>query len=132
MKTHPPALALLASLLLGAAPSPSPGPCSQDVFTIDGRSVSVSLCADEAGTHRSPDGRRIIVTVAESFATSGATFERSVALDFLAGAEFSRTIDDVPLDKLGIARTLHLTIGYRPGTVRLEHALLVPGAVALK
>lgn len=130
MQTYTPALALLGSLLLGASPAPSP--CSHDVFTIDGRSVSVSLCADDAGMRRSPDGRRIIVTVAESFATNGPTFERSVPLDFLAGAEFSRTIDDVPLDKLGIARTLHLTIGYRPGTVRLEHALLVPGAVALK
>jgi hypothetical protein len=134
MKSHPPAISLLAILLLSAtpAPSPTPGPCSHDVFGIDGRSVNVELCADDAGAHRSPDGHRIIVTIGESFSAPPSSFERNVTLDFLAGAELSRTIDDVPLDKLGIDRTRHLTIGSRPGSVRLEHALLVPGAIALK
>jgi hypothetical protein len=122
----------MAGLLLAEAPAPAVQPCSRDTFSIDGRAVNVSLCADDAAAHRSPDGHRIIVTIAESFAAAAASFQRSVTLDFLAGAELSRTIDDVPLDKLGIDRTLHLTIGYRPGTVRLEHALLVPGAIALK
>jgi hypothetical protein len=38
----------------------------------------------------------------------------------------------VPLAKLGLARTLHLTVVYTSGSARLEHALLVPGAIALK
>ena len=125
--------AVLATILIAADPTPKPGICSFDTFSIDGRSVGVSLCFDEAAVRRSSDGRRVIVTVAETLSASReASFSRDVTLDFLARAEESRTIDDVPLGKLGIERTLHLTIAYRPGSIRLEHALLVPGAIPLK
>ena len=60
------------------------------------------------------------------------SLRREVALDYFAGADYSRAIDDAPLQRFGIAKTLHMTIGYKPGSVRLEHALLVPGAIALK
>jgi hypothetical protein len=44
----------------------------------------------------------------------------------------SRTIDDVSLARLGIARTLHMTIAYKLGSAKLERALLIPGALVLK
>jgi hypothetical protein len=122
----------LATTLLAAAPSAPPGICSNDVFTIDERPVSVALCVAETEPKRTSDGRRYVVTIAESLSSRGTTFNRDVTLDFLAAAELSRTLDDVPLEKLGINGTLHLTIAYRPGTIRLEHALLIPGAKALK
>jgi hypothetical protein len=132
MMIAPIALLALATSLVSAAPSPPPSICSNDVFTIDDRSVSVALCVPETAPKRSADGKRYLVTVSEALSSRGATVNREVTLDFLAGAELSRTLDDVPLDKLGIAGTLHLTIGYRPGAIRLEHALLIPGAKALK
>jgi hypothetical protein len=128
----PVALLALVTTLVSAAPSPPPSVCSNDVFTINDRPVSVVLCVPVTDPKRSADGKRLVVTVSETVSSRGATFDRDVALDFLAGTDLSRTLDDVPLDKLGIAGTLHLTIGYRPGTIRLEHALLIPGAKALK
>jgi hypothetical protein len=128
----PVALLALATTLVSAAPSPPPSVCSNDVFTIDDRPVSVALCVPVSDPKRSADGKRYLVTVSEAVSSRGASFDREITLDFLAGADVSRTLDDVPLDKLGIAGTLHLTIGYRPGSVRLEHALLIPGAKALK
>lgn len=127
--------AALAFLAAAAAPPATPTPtyvCSNDSFSIDGRQVSVALCVADNAAKRSPDGKRTIVTISERLASSDLTYSRDVVLDFLTGAELSRTIDDIPLDKIGIQKQLHLTIGYRPGSVQLEHALLIPGAVALK
>jgi hypothetical protein len=118
--------------------------CSGDVFTIDGHAVTISICppAEEALAPRrregrpareareTPEPRRLALR--ETFSSGGESFSRSLPVELVDGSELSRTIDDVPLDKLGIARTIHLTIGYRLGTVRLEHALLVPGAIPLR
>jgi len=128
----PIAVLALTTTLVAAAPSPRPNVCSNDTFTIGERTVSVTLCVPDTPPKRSADGRRFIVTITESLSSPGVTFDREETLDFLAGTELARTLDDVPLDKLGIAGTLHLTIAYRPGTIRLEHALLIPGAKALK
>jgi len=126
------ALAFFAVVAPAAASAPN-YVCSNDSFSIDGRQVSVALCvADNAAPKRSPDGKRTIVTVTERLVSNDLSFSRDVVLDFLAGAELSRTIDNIPLERVGIAKQLHLTIGYRPGSVQLEHALLVPGAIALK
>jgi len=91
----------------------------------------VAICGP-AALPQPASGGRVTVYLRETFATHDASFTRTVPFEPLAGAELSSTIDDVSLDKLGIARTLHLTIGLKPGTVRLEHALLIPGAIALK
>jgi hypothetical protein len=126
------ALAFFAAVTPAVAPTPN-YVCSNDSFSIDGRQVAVALCiADNVAPKRSPDGKRTIVTISERLASNGQSFSREVVLDFLAGAELSRTIDDLPLDKIGIGKQLHLTIGYRSGSVQLEHALLIPGAIALK
>ncbi len=119
---------LLSTALLATAPLPGgSSACSSDAFTIDGSSLAVSLCAP-ADLRGQPTA-----SVVETLTVKGQPpYVRSVTLDFVPGAEGARTIDDVPLQKLGIARTLHLTIAYKNGAVRLEHALLVPGAIALK
>jgi hypothetical protein len=118
--------------LLGTVPVGAEGDaCSHDTLAVDGSPVEVTLCVPAPAARRG-EGKPVSVSVSETFAAGGSSFTRSVALDFLDGAETSRTIDDAPLHKLGIGKSLHLTIAYRAGTVRLEHAMLVPGAISLK
>jgi hypothetical protein len=119
---------LLSTVLLAASGLPgAPAVCSSDAFSIDGSSLTVTLCAPQDAKGQSS------AHVTETLSIKGQpAYVRDVLLELVAGTESSRTIDDAPLQKLGLARTLHLTIAYRNGTVRLEHALLVPGAIALK
>jgi hypothetical protein len=128
------AFALSIALVPGASPAGTIAPpvsagddCSADTFAIDGSSVLVQLCA------RAGKGSDAKTLVTEILSVKGQpALVRTVALDALPGADASRAIDDAPLEKLGLTRTLHLTIAVKNGSVRLEHALLVPGAVALK
>ncbi|MGP6159966.1 MAG: hypothetical protein ACLPYS_21140 [Vulcanimicrobiaceae bacterium] len=127
------ALALaLAPLAAFAAPPAAPPGCSSDAFTIDAAPVGVQICLVSEAPHGTGPGKPSSVALDETLSSRGATFSRRVSLEFFSGGDYSRTIDDVPLERFGLARTLHLTIGYKPGSVRLEHALLVPGAIALK
>jgi hypothetical protein len=125
-------VAATAVLLWTSAVSAQGDVCSRDTLAVDGTPVEVTLCAPPAPQSRKGGTKQVTVSVSETFAAGGASFSRSVPLDFLDGAETSRTIDDAPLNKLGIKKSLHLTIAYHPGSVRLEHAMLVPGAVTLK
>jgi hypothetical protein len=117
-------------MLVPRGGSAADAPCSHDTLTVDGTPIAVTLCATPQPPRDA--GRSIPVTVDESFRTSRAGFTRSALLEFLAGSDVSRTIDDVPLAPLGITKTLHLTLSYRGGLVRIEHALLLPGAIPLK
>lgn len=129
-------LAMLIAPILAAvaavSPPPATWPCSSDVFAIDGKPVTVAVCAPPAAATGS-GGKPARVPVVETL-TAGAnrSWSRAVTLDFLAGTEISRSIDDIPLADIGISKTLHLTIGYKPGTVRVERAMLIPGAIPLK
>jgi hypothetical protein len=55
-----------------------------------------------------------------------------VTLQFISGEEASRVIQDVPLDKVGLQGTLHLTLVLRGGAVRVDSAMLTPGAITIK
>lgn len=113
-----------------ALPASAASGCSSDVFLVKGTSLAVELCAPPAAPRT---GGKNPVTIVETLAAKGQpSLTRKVALDAALGDETSRTIDDAPLQTLGIAGTLHMTIAYKGGAVRLEHALLVPGAIALK
>lgn len=133
MKAHAFGALLVAGMLAGRPALGQPGgECSRDVFKVDGTSLEVTLCVPPAAGARRGEGTPVKVGVSETFSANGESFSRTVPLEFLDGGETLRTIDDVPLAKLGIPKSLHLTIGYRPGSVRLEHAMLVPGAISLK
>jgi len=120
------AAAIAGTVLAGAAPAGASA-CSTDVFAVEGSSLTVQLCPAPAGSSAAK------AALVETFSVKGQPpLTRSVTVDVLPGADTSRTIDDAPLAKLGIGRSLHLTIAYKNGTARLEHALLVPGAIALK
>ncbi len=126
------AATLVTILVAPALGQPSDG-CSRDALVVEGTTVGVSLCPSDAPARKGKgEGRPVSLTIVETFSTGSAAFSRSSVLDFLDQSAASRTIDDVSLERLGISKTLHLTIVYRGGTVRLEHAMLVPGAVDLK
>lgn len=99
--------------------------CTSDVLTIEGASVTARVCAS-AG---SGDGQKILVTVA--LVNSAGTVRHTTPFELLTGG-VSRTVDDISLEPLGFKKTLHVTLAYRAGTVKLEHALLLPGAVPIK
>ncbi len=124
---------VLAAALAAATPAAPRGAesCSNDAFSVDGHALAVQICAPAAAPVPEK-GKRAIVSLRETVSSGGVSFVRSTTFEYLPGAESSRTIDDVPLSGLGIAKTLHLTIGFKPGDVHLEHALLIPGAVPLK
>lgn len=120
----------LAALALPVAAAPVSGAataCSSDTFSVDGAPLVVEVCA--------PAGPAVAgkVTLTERFTVKGQPpLVRLLIVDVLPKAESSRSIDDVALAQLGIAGTLHVTVVYRTGSARLEHALLIPGAVGLK
>jgi len=114
---------LVVALVVAPA---SAAPCSSDTFSIDGSSVSLNVCPSGAAAA----GK---LPLTETASVKGQPpLGRVSSIDLIPGSDVARTIDDLPLRNLGIARTLHLTISYKNGAVRVEHALLVPGAIALK
>ena len=122
----------LAPLAAGAAPPGAPAGCSSDAFTVDAAPLAVQIRLAPVALATAAPGKPSSVALDETFSSRGTAFSRRISLEFFSGGDYSRSIDDVPLERFGIARTLHLTIGYKPGSVRLEHALLVPGAIPLK
>jgi hypothetical protein len=108
--------------------------CSSDAFTVDGKSLVVSICTLERGpvAHgKGPAGNA--ETLQETIGVKGhAPLIRTAPYSRLSSAATARTIDDVPLQSLGIPKTLHMTLAVRGTNAHLEHALLVPGAVVLK
>jgi hypothetical protein len=99
--------------------------CTRDELTIDGVTVTAKFCVP-AG----PAGASLAVT--ETFSAHGKTLNKTTPLAVVAGAVTSRTIDDVDLGPIGSKSSLHMTLAYRDGSVELEHALALPGAVPVK
>lgn len=123
MRTFAALVALLA--IAGAAPAAAqPERCSHETFPVGGSSVAVSVCAAP------PAGRE--VSVSETFSHGSQSFGRSATIEVLNGADVSRAVDDASLTQFGLPYTLHLTLAYKGGSVVIEHALLLPGAVPLK
>ncbi|MBV8750147.1 MAG: hypothetical protein JO103_10595 [Candidatus Eremiobacteraeota bacterium] len=113
--------------LVGAAAAPALGQqrCTHETFPVASQSVAVTVCTTAA------DGAKT-VPVSETFKNASTSFNHATTIEVLPGASASRGIDDVSLTALGLPYTLHLTLAYRDGSVAIEHALLLPGAVPLK
>jgi hypothetical protein len=125
------AFAALVFTVVASAAAQSPG-CSRETLVVDAAPVLVVLCALPAPTP-SAEAAVVLIPVSETLSTKASVFARTVELQFLAGSEVSRSIDDVPLARLGFgAESLHITVARTPGALRLEHALLLPGAIPLK
>jgi hypothetical protein len=120
----------------GPASAAPADPCSSDTFSVDGSVLLVRLCVREPPASARTGGKQHAAPpseVAETFSAGDRTpIVRSVPCERLPNEETAHTLDDVPLQALGIDRTLHVVLAVRNGNVRLEHALLVPGALSLK
>jgi hypothetical protein len=124
MRTFVFATALLVAGIAPSAAQPAQR-CSTESFPVGGQAVAVTVCAAAA------DGRA--VPVSETFKSAAGSFGHTTAIELLPGAGTSRSVDDVALNPLGLNYTIHLTLAYNAaGGARIEHALLLPGAIPLK
>jgi hypothetical protein len=99
--------------------------CSRDALSIDGIAVAARFCVPSGAASNS-------LSVTETFRAQGKTIVKTTPIAVVAGALTSRTIDDIDLGPIGPKRTLHMTLAYRAGSVELEHALALPGAIPIK
>lgn len=104
--------------------------CTQERLTVEGVPVTFSYCI--TGPLRSTGSEELIVPVTATYGAPGGTLSRTSELHFIAGEGVSRVIESLDLTKVGLAGTLHLTLAYSHGVVRLEGALLTPGAITVK
>lgn len=120
-------LTLAPSSLCFAAPAPN---CTHETLNVKNTPVRITYCAPPA--RADPSGRTVVLALRETFSSSKGAFSQTSNLEFLAGDEPTRVIEDVALDRVGIEGTLHLTLVLRRGTVAIEGAILTPGAITLK
>lgn len=116
-----------ATTVSTALPDPS---CSQETLMVEGAPVTIGYCI--TGPLRANGAAEIVVPVTATYAAPGGTVRRPIDLHFIAGEGTSRVLQSLDLTKLGLTGTLHLTLAYSRGVVRVEGALLTPGAVTIK
>ena len=128
MKIHVPLAAVLAATMGGAALA-QPAHCSHETLTVKGTPIQASICVAQAGPAA---GHDLPVRVDQTFTGPKGSVSMQSTLRFIAGESDSRVLEDVPLDRLGLEGTLHLTLLLRSGGVRIDAAMLTPGAVTVK
>ncbi|MBV8067033.1 MAG: hypothetical protein JO113_03570 [Candidatus Eremiobacteraeota bacterium] len=104
--------------------------CTQETLKVEGAPVTIAYCV--TGALRTNGAGELVVPVAATYAAPGGTLRHSAELHFLAGEGVSRVLETLDLAKLGLSGTLHLTLAYSRGEVRVEGALLTPGAITIK
>ncbi len=125
------ALAIFIALTVSTVPAAlSAQPCTQETLTVEGALVTIGYCI--AGPLRANGADEIVVPVTASYSAPGGTVRGPIDLHFIAGEGVSRVLQSLDLVKLGLTGTLHLTLAYSHGLVRLEGALLTPGAITIK
>jgi hypothetical protein len=119
------ALALGLATGLGLPAAAQGERCTHEDFAVDGVGIGARICIPLG-----PAAGSVLVT--ETFTARGKAVAKITPLTVVSGALTSRTLDNVDLSPLGSKHTLHITLAYRAGTVRLEHVLLLPGAIPVK
>ncbi|MBV9720218.1 MAG: hypothetical protein JOZ77_12965 [Candidatus Eremiobacteraeota bacterium] len=104
--------------------------CTQEILSIQATSVTIGYCV--SGPARGNGAQEIIVPVTETYSAPGGMLRRSTELHFIDGEPVSRILENLDLAKVGLRGTLHLTLAYSGGLVRVEGALLTPGAITIK
>ena len=123
------ALALLLAAVSPAVAS-AQSHCTQETLDVRGTPVTIGYCV--AGPARAGSGEELMVPVAATYASAAGSFSRAGELRFVAGERVSRVLENVDLHPVGVPGTLHLTLAYAGGVVRIEGAILTPGAVTVK
>jgi hypothetical protein len=123
---------LAMAFLLIALPivAPAQQPCTRETLLVQKTTVNVEYCV--SGVPRSEASGEMVVPVQAAYSTSTASVSRTLALHFVAGESVSRVFETLDLARLGLTGMLHLTLAYSSGLVRVEGALLTPGAIAIK
>ena len=116
-----------AGTLRGALADPG---CTQETLSVQGRPLTISYCVGAAPRANGAD--ELIVPVSATYSTASGTLRRASELHFMAGERVSRVIESLDLTRVGLTGTLHLTLAYARGLVRVEGALLTPGAITIK
>ena len=125
------ALLVFIVLAAGTVTSGRSAPaCTHEMLTVEGAAVAFDYCV--TGPVRSNGAQELVVPVAESYSAPGGSLRRTAELRFINGEGVSRILESLELSKLGLAGTLHLTLAYSRGLVRVEGALLTPGAITVK
>ena len=104
-------------------------PCSKETLTVRDTPVAIGYCVSGAPVVNGPE---ITLTVAATYSTPGGSLSKTSTMKFIQGAGPARLLQSVELDGLGMTGTLHLTLSYTAGIVRIENALLTPGAITIK
>jgi len=124
-------VAVALAVSLGSVASAQPqNRCTRETLSVRGTPLTAAYCITGIGTAAA--GHDLPVQVAETYSTPRGSMSRNATLTFISGMEASRVIQDVPLDRLGMEGTLHLTLVLRGGLVHVESAMLTPGAITIK
>ncbi|MGC1381242.1 MAG: hypothetical protein WA814_09520 [Candidatus Baltobacteraceae bacterium] len=123
-------LAIVCLSVATAQGAAAASPCTQETLTVEGAPVTIGYCI--AGSPRASGSDEVIVPVNASYSAPGGSQRGLTELHFVAGEGASRVLESLDLAPLGLAGTLHLTLLYSRGTVRVEGALLTPGAITIK
>ncbi len=125
------ALAIFIVLTLSTVPpARSASSCTQEKLTVEGAPLTIGYCV--SGPLLANGADELLVPVTATYSAPAGTLRRSIDLHFIAGERVSRVLQSLDLAKLGLSGTLHLTLAYSHGLVRLEGALLTPGAITIK
>lgn len=106
------------------------GHCTREVLTVRGTPLTVSYCI--LGSGPAAPGHDLPVHLSASYTTPRGSYTQESTLNFIAGEESSRVLQDLALDKVGLQGTLHLTLLLHGGLVRVDSAMLTPGAITIK
>lgn len=106
------------------------GRCTRETLSVRGTPLTVSYCVTELG--QATPGRDLPVRVSETYSTPKGSVTQDTTLRFIAGEESSRVIEDLALGRVGLEGTLHMTLLLRNGVVRVDSAILTPGAITVK
>lgn len=123
--------ALLALTLILATPmsARAADACSSEVLRVRDEPVTIQYCISAAPTR---SGAEVLVPVQGSYSAAGGSFTKGKTMRFVTGEGPSRVLENVDLSGLGLGGTLHLTLAYQGGLVRIESAMLTPGAITIK
>jgi hypothetical protein len=122
-------LTLALALAAASGTAHANSQCSSEVLKVRDVPVTVQYCIAGAETTNGPEIR---VPVEGNYSSPTGTFARTSVMRFVAGEGPARVLENVDLSKLGLGGTLHLTLAYSGGLVRVENAMLTPGAITVK
>ena len=122
-----PALALMLAVSAGGVRAA--GACSSEVLKVRDVPVTIQYCLTGTPTQSGPE---TLVPVEGTYSSATGSFNRASTMRFVTGEGPARVLENVDLAGIGLGGTLHLTLAYDNGLVKIENAMLTPGAITIK